>query len=51
MNKIEELQQWKDILEMKQIKLEKEIEQLKNDKRHLQSQILLLQLVKGEKSG
>lgn len=51
MNKIEELIQAKDMLEIKQKELEQQIEELKADKRNLQQQVSLLQLVRGEKIG
>lgn len=51
MDKIQELTQAKDMLEIKQKQLEEQIEELKADKRNLQQQVLLLQLVRGEKSG
>lgn len=51
MKKIEELMQAKDMLEIKQKELEQQIEELKADKRNLQQQVSLLQLVRGEKIG
>ena len=51
MKKIEELIQAKDMLEIKQKELEQQIEELKADKRNLQQQVSLLQLVRGEKIG
>ena len=51
MDNLEELAQAKDMLEIKQKKLEEEIQELKADKRNLQQQVLLLQLVTGASNG
>ena len=51
MDKLQELTQAKDMLEIKQKELEQQIEELKADKRNLQQQVFLLQLVRGEKIG
>jgi|TARA_B100000927_G_C16439712_1_gene459235 hypothetical protein len=50
-SKVLELTQAKDMLEIKQKELEQQIEELKADKRNLQQQVLLLQLVTGAKNG
>ena len=50
-SKVLELTQAKDMLEIKQKELEQQIEELKADKRNLQQQVSLLQLVRGEKIG
>ena len=51
MDKLQELTQAKDMLEMKLAKLEQQILELQADKRNLQQQVSLLQLVRGELSG
>ena len=50
-SKVLELTQAKDMLEIKQKELEQQIEELKADKRNLQQQVLLLQLVTGANNG
>ena len=51
MDKLQELIQAKDMLEIKLAKLEQQILELQADKRNLQQQVSLLQLVRGELSG
>jgi prefoldin subunit 5 len=50
-HKEQELTQAKDMLQIKLERLEKEIEELKADKRNLQQQVSLLKFVRGELSG